>query len=503
TQTVTATPSHTPSITATPTATPTWSSTITATPSPTVTRTFTPTVTATFSPTVTVTATFSPTSTFSPTVTHTRTATPTRTFTSTPTPTHTPGHPIETLPDLLLELENAEIFTSIAVAELDGDPGVELVYGTDRTGNDDTGAGVHAINLDGSPVAGLWPVILNTDVRSSPAVADLDRDGLDEVVVGTYAKPTIRIFDHDGTLLGTSTSTLDIISSPAIGDLDGDLNLEIVIGSSDGKIHVVKADGSDFGPSWPLTLPRRSPRLLARNDVDSSPALGDLNGDGRPDIVVLSDEGVIYAYDHLGQPLPGFPFIAPADTFATPISSAVNFASPVLADVDGDGILDVIVAMSNARVYGLRGDGTMLPGFPIVLPPGAAPDLPALPGDDILSTPALGDVDGDGRLEMAVAFYSGADNASRLYVYDLPGKADGESMEWPTFHQNTLRTGFFAGPPTGDANRDGVVDGQDLIQLLKTWKRYNSMPGYNPVLDFNYDFHIDARDIPPLLQLMR
>jgi hypothetical protein len=389
------------------------------------------------------------------------------------------------------------------MAELDGDPEPEFVYGTDRTGEDDMGLGLFAMNLDGTPVAGHWPVILDVDVRSSPAVADFDNDGLDEVVVGTYGPPfTIRIFDHQGTEIGRSQTQFTVFSSPAIGDLDGDHQLEIVIGTSDGTIKVLKKDGSSFSFAWPVLLPDRPTPLKPgkRNDVDSSPALGDLDGDGHPDIVVTSDEGIVYAYNKDGHLLPGFPFFAPANTFAPDITEAANSSSPILADVDGDGKLDIIAAMSNARVYGLKGDGTLLPGFPIVLPPGTPQDTPARPYDDILSTPAVGDVDGDGLLELAVAFYSGPDDQSRLYVFDLTGPANPSSMQWPTFHGNPLRNGFFPGPPTGDASRNGRVDGKDLLEVLDSWKRYPTMPRYNALFDFNQDGKIDGNDIPGLME---
>lgn len=422
-----------------------------------------------------------------------------------PTPTFTPiatlGDPIQTDPALIFQSDNLEIFSTVTVAELDGDPGVEWVFGSDRTGGDDSGVGVFAVNPDGSPVAGQWPVILNADVRSSPAVADLDGDGRDEVVVGTYGTPdTILILDHDGARIATLQTQFDVFSSAAIGDLDGDRSLEIVIGTSDGTLVALKADGTPFSNAWPITLPRRQPTLLARNDVDSSPALGDLNGDGFPEIAVLSDEGVLYVYTKEGQPLPGFPFIAPANTFAPGMTGAANSASPLIVDLNGDHHLDVLVGMSNGRVYGFHADGMLVAGFPLILPPGSAPDQPARPGDNILSTPALGDVDGDGRLELAVGFLDGPTGASRMYVYDLHSPANADSLHWHTFHGNTLRAGFDPGKADGDANRDGVVNGLDFFGLLETWERFSTMPGYNSILDLTRNRSIDTGDPPRLIE---
>ena len=507
TATMTATVTHTDTLTLTATSTGTLTPTITYTDTVTPTITYTGTAT----PTLTLTETPVPTGTPTTTLTFTGTATPSPTETDTPiptdTPTVTPGEPLVTLPELIKHLATHEIFSTVAVGELDGDAGPELVFGTDRTGSNDQGMGVFALNLDGSPVAGNWPFLRNADVRSSPSLADLDHDYLDEVVVGTYGSPeTILIIDHDGTLLATAQSQYSVISSPAIADLDGDNNLEIIVGTSDGTLMVLNADGTKYSNAWPVTLPRRQPApLLQYNDVDSSPAIGDLDGDGYPDIAVISDDGLLYAYNKEGQPLPGFPFTTPRGTFpANPneISVAANFASPLIVDVNGDGSLDVIAAFSNARVYGLRGDGSLLPGFPIHLPPGSPENAPARLGDDILSTPAVGDVDGDGLLELAVAFYDGLTNDSRLFVYDLTGPANADSMIWPTFHGTQLRDGHLGWPADGDSNQDGKVDHADLINLINTWQRFPAMPRYDAVLDFNRDLRNDASDLPGLLDLL-
>lgn len=524
TPTLTATPSRTPTgtstVTRTSTGTPTSSATLsptttatgTRTPTRTLTVTHTPTATATATqtftrsatPSSTVTATFTSTASSTPTPTATSTATTTPSATPSPTPTNTLGTPIETLPLSIGGLPTYEIFSTLTVAELDGDGQVEIVFGTDRTGNDDTGCAVHAINLDQSPVPG-WPYIVNADVRSSPAAADIDGDGRDEIVVGTYALgDTILIIDDDGTLLTSARSSFSVISSPAIGDLDGDLDLEIVVGTGDGSLVIFSKTGNDYQVTRTIQLPvPRSPRLLARNDVDSSVALGDIDGDGLPEIIATSDEGILYAYNGDGSVVPGFPFVTPSNTYSPTLSVAANFASPLVADLDGDGNLDILAAFSNSRIYAFSGDGQHLDGFPIVLPPGHPADSPARTDDDLLSTPAVGDVDGDGLLELAVAFYHGPDNASRLYVYDLVGPANGRTLEWPTFQGGPLRTGFYPGASDGDSNRDGVVDILDLFRLNPTWKKEITMPGFDPVLDLDEDLKINQVDVPPLLDILK
>jgi hypothetical protein len=336
-------------------------------------------------------------------------------------------------------------------------------------------------------------------------VADLDSDSLDEVVVGTYGPPsTILIFDNDGSPMGSADSQLSVISSPAIGNLDSDPGLEIAVGTSDGTLLALEGDGSPLNPGWPVVLPRRQPPYLTdRNDVDSSPALGHLDRDGIPEIAVITDDGVLYAYHADGTPVEGFPFVAPAQTFHRPVSTSSNSASPIVADVDGDGAIDVVAAFSNGRVYALSGNGTLLNGFPLRLPPTAPVDTPAHKDDEILSSPAVGDVDGDGLLELAVAFYNGQTGESRLYVYDLNGPAVGPAMAWPVFQHDGPRKGFFPNIPLGDANHDGLVDDRDKSEFLLSWYRHATMPRYDPAFDFDWSSRIDGYDLNAYLGIMK
>jgi hypothetical protein len=119
----------------------------------------------------------------------------------------------------------------------------------------------------------------------------------------------------------------------------------------------------------------------------------------------------MYLWDDAGQALPGWP-IRVSDQI---ISSAA------LVDLDGDDRLDVVVGSKDGHLYGWTVEGRSLPGFPYDL------------GDHVFSSPWIGDLEEDGRADIVV----GANNGVHLLrdVGPLGRRA------WPMFHQNEARTG--------------------------------------------------------------
>jgi len=199
-------------------------------------------------------------------------------------------------------------------------------------------------------VSTLWNYTTRSYMRSSPALGDVDSDGILEVIIGSGNHKVYALNGKDGSKLW-SLYTGDVVdSSPALGDVDGDGTLEVVIGNWDNKVYALNGeDGSEF---WNFTT---------GGDVDSSPALGDVDGDGMLEVVVSSKDNKTYALNgEDGSELWNFS----TGSGNGGVMNHPMFSSPALGDVDSDGMLEVIIGSNDGNIYALNGeDGSKLWNF--------------------------------------------------------------------------------------------------------------------------------------------
>jgi hypothetical protein len=155
-------------------------------------------------------------------------------------------------------------------------------------------------------------------------------------------------------------------------NMDSDPEPEIVFNLA-YSIYALNMDGSNV-PSWPKTV---SPYAL-----ECAPSFGDIDGDSQEEIVAVShgltSGGYIYAFKKNGTPVTGFP-----------INHGYSTRTPVLADLDNNGTMEIIVNERVSRVVTVyKGDGTVYPGWPKPIN-----HVPA-------SSAAVGDITGDGQPEI-------------------------------------------------------------------------------------------------------
>jgi hypothetical protein len=250
---------------------------------------------------------------------------------------------------------------------------------------------------------------------STPTVANIDTDPYREIIAG-MRDGKLYVFRHDGTPYPGFPFVTggDITTSPAVGDIDNDGRVEIVFGSgTDSKVYAIRSDKTSAA-GFPVGI-------QLGQDVDSSPALADVTNDGYLDVVIGASNGNLFLFRGNGGTIPtGWP-VAIKDNVGTKIAIR---SSPAVADVDGDGSLDIVVGDQIGRLHGFTAAGQYLPGFPIQT------------GNLLESSPAVWDIDNDGLTEIIALSFD-----QRIYCWDTPWTFNQSKAVWPMFKRNQRNTG--------------------------------------------------------------
>lgn len=389
------------------------------------------------------------------------------------------GFPTPLQPGLFQSSADAGI---AAMGDVTGDSRLEIVCG-------DENGYLYAFNPSGQALAG-FPIFYGADIGVyTPALADLDGDGKCEIAVISHDwdYPYANAFLHVLKVSPTGAQELPGFpfnlqkgaeNGPSIGDLEGDGELEIVVATGGLNDLTILARVIALTPSGEMKP--GFPWVIGRNSAGNNPTLYDIDNNGTLEILIrcMPDSpnvNGIYAVDHLGRTLPGYPF---------PISYGNPSACVAVGDMTGDGIPELayggVEAVDSGKVWVYNLSGELLPGYParvyrtwvdgsvavadvdgdgfgdvvcgtngVSSKPGVirafnrfgqeVSGFPLSPGNPVLNSftthPALVDIDGDGDTEIF---------AGRLdkYVYgwDTPGIFD-STRAWRMFKGNAARTG--------------------------------------------------------------
>lgn len=361
------------------------------------------------------------------------------------------------------------VFSSPTLCDVEGDGNLEIAFG----GWDQR---IYLLDRYGNPIwnnlpAGFsGPGYYNADsIWSTAACADLNRDGTLEIIIGaditgggilpdgttTQDGGFLYIFDKDGRVLVRRYLPETIYAAPAVGDLDGDGDLEIVSGTgwywwnAHGRTEqpyvYVFDTGRVFDSSRHYSDPEKLPFFPGwPQPTDypgfSSPALADLDGDGDLEIVIgtghpdLPNDDIQGAGSIYVWHHTGASFTGwPVHPKNAQNYDAPIFSSPTVADVDGDGRPEILF--------------TMLWDVQIYSANGALKNRLGTYWT-VWGSPAVGDTDGDGYPEVWIggSYYF---DSSYGYLWRFESDVQGTRAEapWPMFHRDLQHTGYHPMPP--------------------------------------------------------
>ncbi|MEM8711737.1 MAG: VCBS repeat-containing protein, partial [Planctomycetota bacterium] len=239
------------------------------------------------------------------------------------------------------------------------------------------------------------PVIGNPTSPAEVLFADVDADGRLDVVVQSFSTAGVRVALGEASgafgplrplVTGTPPPPNHRGRSLAAADIDLDGDVDLVLGSFEGKVTLVRSDGIGGAET-----------IEEIDDLEgrtTSIHVGDLTGDGLPDVVVGTYES---QQSSLYRQLPGGGFAAGESLV---MGAAVEAAVLKFADLDGDGDLDALAAGASVTGSGIGTDGLLL--FRNVS------GVPFLPADVTriragMNDVDVGDIDGDGDVDIVAA----------------------------------------------------------------------------------------------------
>jgi len=207
-------------------------------------------------------------------------------------------------------------------------------------------------------------------------------------------------------------------SAPALGDLDGDRDIDVVAGTEPGAFVYFENTGSATAPAFVENTGAANPLDGQLAGSFSSPALGDLDGDGDLDLVTGEIYGSFAWYENTGSAT------SPAFLRLTGIFNPLDgmdvgaLSTPSLGDLDGDGDLDLVAGENDGRFFYFENTGTAT--NPAFVPRTGATNPFA--GKDVGKDSALslGDLDADGDLDLVAGEALGS-----LRTFYLPEPSQG------------------------------------------------------------------------------
>ncbi|PKK91775.1 MAG: hypothetical protein CVV64_03685 [Candidatus Wallbacteria bacterium HGW-Wallbacteria-1] len=313
---------------------------------------------------------------------------------------------------------SGDVYDQIKVTDLDGDGTNEMVFGA-------TDGCVHVINHDGTERRnGFWPKHTGGPVMAGVEVGDINKDGASEVVASSFDGKVYALTRTGFTMWNKDTGGSLVLAKPELADINGDKVLDIIVGSQSKKVFAIDRRG----------------QLLWENRVTgkvSGPVVvKDLDGDDTFEVIAGTDDGWVNVIQANGGTRSGWPKECGGEAGFFPFV-------PQVADLDEDGEKEIIIGSPGQNMV------------TILSMDGKVRQKIRFPGQ-VHDSVNIADIDGDGHLDLLAA-----DDQGYLSVVNLRETMQNPTTEravqfpgWP----RKMGEHLFGSPRVSDIDGDGLPD---------------------------------------------
>ncbi len=341
------------------------------------------------------------------------------------------------------------------LVDLDGDGALDIVTGSNATGAQLGASTLRVVSISGG-ARRLFSLPMAGSTEGPPAAADLDGDGLPEVII-----PNVITIEEDNAANGLSIANWDILndgtliktpnifmalpggpfSAPVMADVDRDGHFDVMVADVSGAFHAFQLRLSPRPVGEPPNLYVQVSEVAGWPASPGGPgrisevSLGDLEQDGYPELLHTGNDVKVAALHYNGAPRSGYPIKAAA---AYADADTAGFWPPLVADVDGDGVRDVIAILPDGRRPAFRADGAPIKDFVELGSTGAN------------APPMLLDLDNNGTAEWVETFDTSPTQAS-ITVRDTPIPVAAGTVAWGQYRNTATRNAVLATGPAGTA----------------------------------------------------
>lgn len=317
---------------------------------------------------------------------------------------------------------------AVAVMDANGSLGIVQV-----TGGVPNNGRVYYLDVNGNEMPGFPLSFDNHWVIASAAIADVDNDGEKEIIVHTRTSNNLHVIKLDGTILWSVNIGGTPAITPSVGDINGDGMPDVLTGTSNGVLHAFNGADGSYLPGFPTT--ENNSGLSYQ-----SPLLVDLDGNGTLSIVGTThgDEPNFYIRESDGSYREGWPIPIPDDSW--------SYAPPSVVDFNGDNDFRILTSRPigeeiEPMLYGFDPSGNMMDNFPIEKAGGLESPI------------CVADITGDGEHDLIFGSNLMVEEYGFIHAYKMDGS--GEIEGFPLRPKGFT---FMNGPTLGDVNGDGLLD---------------------------------------------